>query len=198
MNFDHPDALETSLLVEHLTRLSRMTPEELKALHKELRRQAFSNENLTGLEDLAWGSWVFEQGYGISYTAEAELIHLHDEGPKTVYNRYRREAIAMRQILPQSRFGLWNFLRLASGKIFSDLLQARRERVLGKFFGEIVWFRVMQYWGTYRGYRYSGDIDAQLHQQFYYPPGILSVKSPAERNVAPIDYDEEEFEINQS
>jgi glycosyltransferase involved in cell wall biosynthesis len=155
------------------------------------------NENLTGLEDLAWGSWVFEQGYGIAYTAEAEIIHLHDEGPKTVYNRYRREALAMRQILPHSRFGLWNFLRLVSSKIFSDMLQARRERVLGKFFAEIVWFRVMQYWGTYCGYRYSGEVDAQLHQQFYYPPGILSVKSPAARGVAPIEYDDEELEANQ-
>ena len=36
-------------LQEHLTRLSRMTPEELKVLHKELRRQPLNSENLTGL-----------------------------------------------------------------------------------------------------------------------------------------------------
>jgi glycosyltransferase involved in cell wall biosynthesis len=152
------------------------------------------NENLTGLEDLAWGSWVFEQGYGIAYAAEAEIIHLHDEGPKTVYNRYQREAIAMRQILPHSRFGLRHFLRLVSSKMFSDMLQARRERVLASYFTEIVWFRVMQYWGTYQGYRYSGKVDAELHQSFYYPPGILSVKSPAARGVEPIDYVEERSE----
>ena len=146
------------------------------------------NENLTGLEDLAWGSWVFEQGHGISYKAEAEVIHLHDEGPSTVYNRYRREALAMRQILPNSKFGLWNFLRLSGSKIGSDMVQARREKVLIKKFSEIVWFRVMQYWGTLQGYKYSGKVDAQLHQSFYYPPGILSVKSPAARSVAPIEY----------
>lgn len=150
------------------------------------------NENLTGLEDLAWGSWVFQQGYGIAYAAEAEIIHLHDEGPQTVYNRYRREAIAMRQILPNSRFGLRNFISLAGRKLFSDMAQARRDGVLGKVFGEIVWFRVMQYWGTYQGYRYSGKVNAQLHQSFYYPPGILSVKSPAARGVKPIDYAEEQ------
>jgi glycosyltransferase involved in cell wall biosynthesis len=160
------------------------------AIRRSVWQEHQYNENLTGLEDLAWGSWAFEQGHGISYTADAEIIHLHDEGPKTVYNRYRREALAMRQILPHSRFGLWNFLRLAGGKTLSDLMQARREGVLGRYFAEIIWFRVMQYWGTYQGYRYSGDIDAQLHQQFYYPPGILSVKSPAGRGVAPIDYEE--------
>lgn len=148
------------------------------------------NENLTGLEDLAWGSWVFEQGMGISYQGEAEVFHLHDEGPSTVYNRYRREAIALRQILPNSRFGWWNFIRLAGSKIFSDMIQAWRERVLGSKFVEIVWFRMMQYWGTFRGYRYSGKVDAELHQHFYYPPGILSVKTPAERDVPPIDYQE--------
>jgi hypothetical protein len=39
------------------------------------------NENLTGLEDLAWGSWAFEQGYAIAYIVEAEVVHLHDETP---------------------------------------------------------------------------------------------------------------------
>lgn len=152
------------------------------------------NENLTGLEDLAWGSWVFEQGYGIAYTAEAEVIHLHDEGPETVYNRYRREAMAMRQILPNSRFRLRNFLSLAGSKILSDIGQASRERVLPRKLAEIVWFRVLQYWGTFQGYRYSGKLDADLHQGFYYPPGILSVKSPAARQVSPIDYGEEQPE----
>jgi glycosyltransferase involved in cell wall biosynthesis len=162
------------------------------AIRRSIWQEHKYNENLTGLEDLAWGSWAFEQGYGIAYTAEAEIVHLHDEGPKTVYNRYRREAIAMRQILPNSRFGLRHFLRLASSKIFSDMLEARREKVLARYISEIVWFRVMQYWGTYQGYRYSGKVDAELHQSFYYPPGILSVKSPAVRNVKPIEYSEEQ------
>jgi glycosyltransferase involved in cell wall biosynthesis len=157
-------------------------------IRKSVWREHPYNENLTGLEDLAWGSWAFEQGHGISYQADAEVIHLHDEGPRTVYNRYRREAVAMHQILPTSRFGLWNFLRLTGSKIASDLMQARREQVLGAKFFEICWFRVMQYWGTYQGYRYSGKVDAELHQSFHYPPGILSVKSPAPRSVEPIDY----------
>lgn len=160
------------------------------AIRRSIWQEHHYNENLTGLEDLAWGSWVFEQGYAIAYAAEAEIIHLHDEGPKTVYNRYRREAIAMRQILPNSRFGLRHFLQLTASKIFSDLLQARREKVLGKYLVEILWFRALQYWGTYQGYRYSGKVDAQLHQSFYYPPGILSVKSPAAREVPPIAYDD--------
>lgn len=161
------------------------------AIRRELWQQHPFNEALTGLEDLAWGSWAYENGYAISYAADAEIIHLHDENPAQVYNRYRREAIAMKQVLPESHFTLWNFVRLVTGTIFSDLLAARREGVLGQQFGSVLWFRWMQYWGTYRGYHYAGQINADLHQQFCYPPGILTEKKPAARPVAPIQYSDE-------
>jgi len=159
------------------------------AIRRELWVEHPYNEKLTGLEDLAWGSWAFDQGYAISYQAEAEIIHPHDETLSQVYNRYRREAIAMKQILPQSSFTLWNFFRLTLGKTILDLLHAYRERVLVKQFLKIITFWLMQYWGTYQGYRYSGKINAELHQQFYYPPGILSDKKPAAREVEPIKYE---------
>ena len=77
---------------------------------------------------------------------------------------------------------------MATSTIFSDFLQARREGVLRQQFASIFWFRLMQYWGTYRGYNFSGKINAGLHQQFYYPPGILTQKTPAGRDVEPIEY----------
>jgi hypothetical protein len=46
----------------------------------------------------------------------------------------------------------------------------------------------MQYGGTFRGYNVSGQVDAELHQAFYYPPGILDEKTAALRKVQPIDY----------
>lgn len=160
------------------------------AIRRALWEQHPYNEALTGLEDLAWSSWAFEQGYAIAYAAEAEVIHLHDETPLQVHNRYRREAIAMRQILPQSRFTLWNFLRLWLGMTFSDWVQARREGHLQQHWWSILWFRWMQYTGTYRGYNFSGPVNSALHQAFYYPPGILDEKTPAPRRVDPISYDE--------
>jgi rhamnosyltransferase len=102
------------------------------AIRRSLWEQHPYNEQLTGLEDLAWSSWAMEQGYGIAYTAEAEIIHLHDEKPTQVHNRYRREAIAMKQILPASTFSLWNFLRLWLSSTYADLLQAKREKVLNE------------------------------------------------------------------
>ena len=160
------------------------------AIRRELWEQHPYNEYITGLEDLAWSSWAMGEGYSIAYVAEAEIVHVHDERPAQVHNRYRREAIAMKQILPESKFTLWNFLRLWWGMTISDLLQARRENVLRVHWKSILWFRFLQYLGTYQGYHYSGKIDAQLHQTFYYPPGVLSEKTPAPRQVRPIDYGE--------
>ncbi len=160
------------------------------AIRRTLWEQHPYDESLTGLEDLAWSSWAQEQGYLVAYVAEAEIIHVHDETPAQVYNRYRREAIALKQILPLSRFTLWNFVRLWLGSAFSDWLQARREGVFWEHWWSIFWFRLLQYWGTYRGYRFSGKVDTRLHQAFYYPPGILDEKTPAPRPVEPIRYDE--------
>jgi rhamnosyltransferase len=162
------------------------------AIRRSLWEQQPYNENLTGLEDLSWSSWVMSQGYAIAYTAEAEVMHLHAESPAQVYRRYQREAIAMKQILPESRFSLWNFLRLWTGMTVSDILQARREQVLADNLGGILWFRLMQYWGTYRGYAFSGKVNASLRQAFYYPPGILADKIPAPRPVQPIDYNKKD------
>lgn len=159
------------------------------AIRRRLWEQHPFDEFLTGLEDLSWSSWAMSRGFSLAYSAEAEVIHTHDERPRHVYDRYKREAIAMKQILPESRFSLWNFFRLWSGSVFSDLNQARRERLLVKHAWSILWFRFMQYWGTYRGYAFSGRLDAKLRQTFYYPVGSLADKKPAPRRVQPIDYE---------
>lgn len=149
------------------------------------------NENLTGLEDLAWSSWAKEEGFEISYVAEAEVVHVHDETPKQIYNRYRREAIALKQILPESGFTIWDFISMWAHKSYSDLVQAYREQKFIQEWFDILRFRFLQYWGTWQGYRYSGKIDAQLHRKFYYPPQLLSKKIPETRSIDPIEYEVE-------
>lgn len=145
------------------------------------------DETLTGLEDLAWAKWAQEQGYAISYVAEAEIIHVHHETPGAVYNRYRREAMAFKRIFPESHFTFYDFLRLTVFNIMSDLWHAWQQGVLKKHLNSIFWFRFMQFWGTYRGYRQSGPLTQQLRQTFYYPRGF-QVDQPAPRDVEPIRY----------
>jgi rhamnosyltransferase len=146
------------------------------------------DETLTGLEDLAWAQWAMRQGHGIAYIAEAEVVHVHHETPRGVYNRYRREAMAFKHLYPHERFHLWNFVRLSTTNIASDLWHATRQGVLQANLGSIFWFRLMQFWGTYRGYRHPGPLTWKLRQTFYYPRGIRATSQIAPRNVEPIQY----------
>jgi glycosyltransferase involved in cell wall biosynthesis len=148
------------------------------------------DETLTGLEDIAWARWAIEAGHVIAYSAEAEVVHVHDETPRQVYNRYRREAMAFKRIYPEERFGMKDFLRLTSGNITSDIWHAARQKQLSSSWTSIFWFRWMQFWGTYQGYRRAGPLTWQLRQTFYYPHGIGARPRPSSRQVEPIRYND--------
>jgi glycosyltransferase involved in cell wall biosynthesis len=148
------------------------------AVRRTLWEQKPYDENLTGLEDLAWAKWAQDQNYQIAYVAEAEIIHVHRETPKKVYNRYRREAMAFKQIFPEETFTLGNFLRLWTTNTVSDLWHATRQKVLTANFRTILWFRLMQFWGTYQGYRSPGPVTHQLRNIFYYPPSLRTDSKP--------------------
>ncbi len=161
-----------------------------------IRRSAWQqhpyDETLTGLEDLAWADWVLHEGYAIVYVAEAEIIHVHHETPRGVYNRYRREAMAFKRIFPNEHFGRWDLIRLVAGNITNDLWHAAQSRALAGNFFSIFWFRWMQFWGTYQGYRQSGPLTWQLRQTFYYPRGMGVATEGKPRSVEPIRYNEPE------
>ncbi len=160
------------------------------AVRRSLWEQHPYDETLTGLEDLAWARWAMDEEYKIAYSAEAEIAHIHDERPRGVYNRYRREAIAFKRIFPDEEFSLWDFMRLSVFNIFSDLWHALRQKKLIGSFGSIFWFRLMQFWGTFQGYQYAGPITAKLRQTFYYPRSLRAASTHG-RDVKPIDYREQ-------
>ena len=55
----------------------------------------------------------------------------------------------------------------------------RKEKVLLRETIGIKRFRTLQYWGTYLGYRQTGDLSPEMRQVFYYPPGSLAVQNGA-------------------
>lgn len=157
------------------------------AIRRSLWAKNPYDETLTGLEDLAWAKWVQEQGNEISYVAEAEVIHTHEETPRGVFNRYRREAMAYRRIYPESHFSIYDFVRLACANIGSDIWHAYREKVLWKNLLSILWFRLMQFHGTRLGHRESSLITPQLRETFYYARG-RKTRAESRREVEPIHY----------
>ena len=157
------------------------------AIRKSLWQKHPYDETLTGLEDLAWAKWAKEQGYEIAYIPEAEIIHVHNETPRGVYNRYRREAMAFKKIYPESHFSIYDFLRLTAANISSDLWHAGREHVLWKHLRSILWFRLMQFHGTRMGHRETSLVTPQLRETFYYARDRKE-KKENKREVEPIQY----------
>jgi glycosyltransferase involved in cell wall biosynthesis len=148
------------------------------------------DESLPALEDLEWGNWAMEHGYAIAYAPEAEIVHIHNESWRGVYNRYRREAIAFKLVFPREQFHLWNFIRLFIANAINDSWQARIQGKLKTSLGSILWFRFAQFWGTYQGYRHSGPLTWQLRKTFYYPGGNSNTASKSSRHIDPIRYNE--------
>ena len=82
------------------------------AVRRDVWKRLPYDETLTGLEDIAWARDAMTLGYRIFYEPAAEVVHVHDETPRRLFNRYRREAMALKGILPEERFRIWDFLRL--------------------------------------------------------------------------------------
>lgn len=165
------------------------------AIRRDIWEQIPYDEELTGLEDLDWAKKAREMGYHIAYSAEAGIIHVHEESPLRVYNRYRREAIALKQIFPHERFTLWDFIRLSAINISADCYKALKEHVLCRNLKSIILYRYMQFWGTHRGFTQRDIVSRKLRQTFYYPNNLkqsINTKIENERR-GRIDY--RQFEV---
>ena len=143
------------------------------------------DESLTGLEDLAWASQLLAGGqYHLAYNADAEVVHVHEETWPQVHNRYRREAIAFKNIFPQERFGVRELARLFCANVVSDYYHALRDGALRAHWRGIPLFRWMQFCGTYRGYTHRGPLTRELRERFYYPRGLN--RAPAPQTTRPV------------
>jgi hypothetical protein len=111
------------------------------------------DENLTGLEDLAWPKGVKERVIRFAYSAEAEIVHVHQETWKGIYNRYRREGMAFKHINPEAHFSILGIHQALRENVQNDRREARCRRRLSQ--GKLVDIQIpfVPVLGTYRGYR---------------------------------------------
>ena len=96
--------------------------------------------------------------------------------------------MAFKRLFPDQHYHLWNLVHNLTTNITNDLVHAARVHQLSSHLTDIFWFRWMQFWGTYKGYRQSGPLTWQLRQTFYYP-GVsrLPARHPG-RDIPPIQY----------
>lgn len=158
------------------------------AIRRNLWLEQPYDETLTGLEDLDWAKKIQAKGYRIAYQAEATIIHVHEERWKNVFNRYRREAIALRLIQKNETFNFLTFLTLLWKNVRHDWSQAIHDGVFLKEALNIWRFRFNQFWGTYRGYKQSYLMDNHVRERFYYPKGYLVNAAAPDDSHRRIDY----------
>lgn len=130
------------------------------------------DEELTGLEDLAWAEQALRKGGRIAYRADASIAHIHDENFARIRNRYRREAIAHRRIFDDQRLGAFEAVLLFAANTGRDYMSAAARGKLLRNLGDIPLFRAGQYLGTWEGFRARGEVSAELKRRFYYPKGF--------------------------
>lgn len=138
-----------------------------------LRRSVWADlrfdEEVTGLEDLVLSKALVAAGGKVVYAPEASVYHIHEETYRQVRRRYYREALTLREIMPEVHFHFMDFLRFFSVGVLHDLSVALKERRMLQELPGIFNFRMMQYWGTYRGHNEHRALSRAQKESYYYP-----------------------------
>ncbi|MEM8770350.1 MAG: glycosyltransferase family A protein [Pseudomonadota bacterium] len=139
------------------------------AVRKSVWEKYKFDEAVTGLEDMVLGKAIVNDGGSVGYVADAPVIHIHEETFSQTRRRYYREALTLREIMPEVHFNIGDFFRYFSAGVFNDFSAALRERRFWAKAPEICMFRLMQYWGTYRGHNEHRTLSRAQKERYYYP-----------------------------
>lgn len=139
------------------------------ALIREVWEKYKFDEDLTGLEDMAMGKDLVTNNLVIGYQKDALVYHIHEETWGQIQRRYEREAIALQKIMPQIHMSFGDFLRYYISAVFLDFGCAIEEKCLLDVFYEILIFRLMQFWGGYKGNHEHRKLSREMKEKYFYP-----------------------------
>jgi len=132
-------------------------------IRKEFWEKQKFDENLLGLEDVAFGLKILENNGKIAYCSDAVVYHIHNESYPQIQWRYEREAITFYSLFVNEHFNLIDFFKFLLLNIIDDLKQKNGV----KHFVSIIRFRFNQFLGTYKGYKYLKK-KKTLKNKFYW------------------------------
>lgn len=139
------------------------------ALTKEVWEEYQFDEELTGLEDMELAKRLYLDGHKIGYVAEAAVEHIHEESWGQVKRRYEREALALRDIMPEVTLGIRDCIRYIAVGVMFDFAAALRDRRLHREVVDIIMFRTMQYFGIYKGNHLHRQVSRETKEKYFYP-----------------------------
>jgi rhamnosyltransferase len=127
------------------------------------------DEALTGLEDMALGKALLQQGFALGYVAEAPVFHHHEESWAQVRRRFEREAIALREIMPEIRLSWWDIARFVAVSTFGDWRAAWQHGATSTNYRDMLRYRWNQFVGSYQGNREHRVLSREAKERFFYP-----------------------------
>jgi rhamnosyltransferase len=127
------------------------------------------DEDLTGLEDMDVAKRLYLDGGRIGYVADACVFHHHQEAWLSVRRRFERESIALRRIMPELHLSLLDVARYIVSSILLDWRSALRTKQFRRAWRDIVKYRGMQYWGSYRGNHEHRKLTHKQKEIYFYP-----------------------------
>lgn len=139
------------------------------AIGAELWRRMRFDEEVTGLEDMVLAKKIVSEGGRIGYVSDAPVVHVHNETFRQVWRRYYREALTLRDIMPEVHLTFMDFVRYVAAGIFLDFNAAFREKQFRRYAKQIVAFRIAQYWGSYRGHNTHRKLSLAQKESYYFP-----------------------------
>jgi rhamnosyltransferase len=139
------------------------------ALNKNIWEQFKFDETITGLEDMKLAKILQENKKNIKYVRNAKVFHIHNENFKQIKNRYEREALALKKILPEIKVSLSDFCKFLFLGISKDFAKALKKKVLMKNLISIIRFRFFMNLGIYFGNK-KQSISSKIDKKKYFFP----------------------------
>jgi len=139
------------------------------ALRASCWREQKFDEALTGLEDMHLAQALVRRGYKIVYVPLSNVFHYHHETWRQVKRRYEREAIALREIMPEIHVEWHDALRYFIAGVLGDCARAINSRCLISVFGQVVAFRCCQYYGAWKGNHRHRQLSHREKERYFYP-----------------------------
>lgn len=143
------------------------------AIRRSLWEDYPFDEVLTGLEDIDWAKRWMVEGYHVAYVPNAALYHIHEETWHQVFNRYYREAVAIRHIGLKRRRNLPAELAREATWTISDLYRifsgaenpAAKRLSLLQGVAEIFRFRLNKAKGTAYGILSAHPLETDVERE---------------------------------
>jgi glycosyltransferase involved in cell wall biosynthesis len=127
------------------------------------------NESLTGLEDMEMAKRIFYNNERIGYISEAAVFHLHDESWSQIRKRFEREAIALKEIMPEVHLNVFDLINYYVASVYWDLRALKKIGFSVRPVIGVLMYRFNQYLGAYLGNHEHRILSSLQKKKYFYP-----------------------------